>query len=314
MRDDEGNKITHPESLWWFVNIAWGVEWYIREGNEIRWIQERVHKPYLLWLQKQLLEWKESRKTGKVVRFRVASIIPRGFGKTVTSTKAASLWTHLDEPNMTTTIGSETHEKAQEFFGPIKEVMKGINPTSWFSWLYGVWYDREREWNNVQCVHGYRRSTALTEPSFGTFGVDTGITGYHPLQVWWDDPISANKLSDNHLKNVEKAFGATWFAARTDGFVGLVMTRYSDRDPAGDAFSGRGEGVCEWAGMPPIDGRIKVKPEGKWRVYFLQSRDTRDVTEEYPRGRPVLPEVWSNEELVSREDTKPEEYSSQLQK
>jgi hypothetical protein len=217
---------------------------------------------------------------------------------------------------MTTVIGSEVHTKAQEFLGPIKEVMQGRNPTSWFTWLYGNWYDNDREWKKEQVVHGYRRSTALTEPSYGTFGVDTGITGYHPLQVWWDDPISANKLSDLWLKSVNKAFEATFPAARTDGFIGLVMTRYSDGDPAGKALEPGKENqgkVIEWAGMPPIDGRIKVDPKkGQWYVYFLQGRDTRD-TVEYPRGRPVLPEVWSDEELADYEDRKPDEYASQIQ-
>jgi hypothetical protein len=309
LKHTNGKRYTHPDSLYWFDAIAWGIEWYIREGNEIRWFQERVHKPYLNWYQKRILDWKESRKQGKVVRWRVCTIIPRGFGKTVTTTKGASLWAHLDEPNMTTVIGSEIHTKAQEFLGPIKEIIQGRNPTSWFTWLYGAWYDPDREWTKVQVVHGYRRSTALTEPSFGTFGVDTGITGYHPLMVMWDDPISQNKLSDVWLRSVSKAFHATFPAARTDGFIGLVMTRYSDADPAGEAFE---EGVIEWAGMPPIDGRIKINPKGNWYVYFLQGRDTRD-TKEYPRGRPILPEVWPDGELIHYEDTKPFEYAAQIQ-
>jgi hypothetical protein len=175
---------------------------------------------------------------------------------------------------MSTVIGSEIHDKAKEFLGPIKTVMQGQNPTSWFCWLYGVWYDSDREWNSKQCVHAYRRSLAHTEPSFGTFGVDTGITGYHPMQVWWDDPISANKMkqSQNWLKSVETAFEATFPAVLTNGFVALVMTRYHDRDPAGISFVNKdgSPAVCEWAGMPPVDGRIKIGPKGRWRVYFVR--------------------------------------------
>lgn len=311
MATPEGLRITHPDSLWWFVSIAWGAEWYIREVGESRWLQYRVHGPYLRWLQKQIMEWKASRKAGKVVRWRLGVIISRGMGKTVTSTKAASLWSHLDEPNMSTVIGSEVHDKAKEFLGPIKTVMQGQNPTSWFCWLYGVWYDADREWNSKQCVHAFRRSLAHTEPSFGTFGVDTGITGYHPMQVWWDDPLSKNKMknNDNWLNSVNTAFEATFPAALTNGMVCLVMTRYHDNDPAGRAFVR--EGCMSWDGMPPVDGRVKVTPKGLWRVYFLQGRDRRD-TSKYERGEPVLPEVWPDEELTDYEERNSDEFSAQI--
>jgi len=309
--DDQGVRYTHPESLYWFVAIAWGAEWYIRSTGEQRWFVRDVHLPYLQWLQKQILEWKASRRAGNSEAselWQVGIIIPRGFGKTVTSTKAAMLWSHLDEPNMSSYIGSEIHDLAKKIFDPVRKVLEGQNPDSWFPWLYGVW-KTDRKWDDEQIVHGYRRATALSEPSVGTFGVDRGITGHHPLQVWWDDPLSANKLRKDGkwLDTVLTAFDASFNAVRTDGFIAFVLTRYLDNDVAGSGMED--DGIKSWDGMPNTDSRIPVGT-GHWRIYFLQARDTLD-TAVYSRGRPILPTVWSDARLTRWEDRNPEDYANQ---
>jgi hypothetical protein len=242
----------------------------------------------------------------------IALMIPRGCGKTVCATKSGSLWSHLDEPNLSTAIGAEDHELAKIFFRPIKDVMKGTNPSiSWFSWLYGNWYQRDRTWDEKEAIHSYRRNTALSEPSFGTFGVDTGITGMHPNQVWFDDPITINKLAQggNWIRKAIRAHQAVDPALLTDGLYGLVLTRYEDGDVAGTAL--RDEGIASWSGMPPTDSRMKVGG-GEWHVYFMQGRNTRD-TEEFPRGRPMFPRIWSDKKLTRYEDTKPGDYAAQIQ-
>ena len=305
LANDDGTTYTHPDSLWWFVHIAWGAEWYMRQSGEIRWLVPRVHKPYLAWLQNELIEWKASRRAGKLDRWYVAIIIPRGFGKTVTATKAALLWSHLDEPDMSSVIGSEVHPKAKEFLAPIATVMAGQNKAmSWFCWLYGMWYDADREWNADRVVHAYRNNLGLTEPSIGTAGTEKGVTGYHPKQYWEDDPLSANKLKEggNWLDIVKAAHDAVHPALQTNGWFAMVLTRYLDEDVAGTALSE--DGIRSWGGMPPDDARLAEKiGKGAWRVWFMQARDAE--------GNPTLPEVANAEFLDAYERRKPADFAAQ---
>lgn len=306
LEDDGGNAYTHEDALWWFVHIAWGAEWYMRQPGKIRWLVERVHKPYLRWLQGEILEWKASRRAGKLDRWYIAIIIPRGFGKTVTATKCALLWSHLDEPNMCSVIGSEVHPKAKEFLAPIAEVMADTTHKTyaWFTWLYGPWYDPQREWNAGSVTHAYRKNTALTEPSIGTAGTEKGVTGYHPDQYWEDDPLSANKLREggNWLDMVKEAHDAVHPALQTNGWFAMVLTRYLDEDVAGTALAT--EGIKTWNGMPPDDARLADKiGKGVWRVWFMQARDAE--------GEPTLPEVTSKEFLDAYEARKPADFAAQ---
>jgi hypothetical protein len=296
---------THPDSLWWFVRIAWGAEWFFRSG-ERRWLTERVHRPYLKWLQGLRLEWVRRRREGRGVRFNIATIIPRGFGKTVTSTKAAPLWVHLDNPDMSSLLCSEVRDKAADFLSSIKKVMTGEDTNSWFVWLYGQWRHPERDWLKNSCVHAYRRAVGLSEPSFDTSGVDTGMTGYHPAECLWDDPLSANKLREGGawLPAVHTAFGATFPALQTDGWLQMTLTRYLDDDIAGRAL--KEEGVCEWSGMEPPNMTYFEKIErgkGVWHVYFLQVEDQD--------GIPILPEVMDTAEIAWRRKRDPADFARQ---
>lgn len=303
----------HPDSLWWFIRIAWGAEWHLeRPGKRsARWLTTRVHKPFIDWFQKQVDEWKADRAAGINERRFVMVKIPRDWGKSVSITKAANLWCQLDSPDMVSYIGSEVHPKAKGFLGPIRRVMEGLDPDAWFTSLYGQWYDPTREWTTEQVTHAYRTALALTEPSFGTFGVDTGLTGYHPDMVFWDDPLSATKLRQggDWLKIVRTAVNAAYPALKSDSFFCFVLTRYLDDDVAGTLLST--EGVLTWDGMPCPDGRIARKiGQGVWRVYFLQARD-KTKTDTYWQGEPVLPEVDSHESLLRYEKRDPQGYASQ---
>lgn len=302
----------HPESLWWFLRVAWGAEWHLERPSKrtVRWLTSRVHRPFVLWFQTQVMDWKAMRRSGgDPERFYVRVEIPRDWGKSVSITKAANLWAQLDEPDMVSYIGSEIHPKAKGFLGSIKRVILGKE--GWFSWLYGDWYDPEREWNTEQMVHGYRRLESLTEPSFGTFGVDTGLTGYHPDMVFWDDPLSATKLraGGDWLKIVKGAVDAAYFALRADSFFCFIFTRYEDGDVAGKL--NESDGVLSWSGMRCRDERLTGKVgKGLWRVYFLQARD-RDKVDRYFEGEPVLPEVDSHQSLLRLEKRDPRGYASQ---
>ncbi len=303
----------HPESLWWFLRIAWGAEWHLERPSKrsVRWLTTRVHKPIIRSFQDDILEWKRLRREGKGEPYYVRVEIPRDWGKSVSLTKAGSLWAHLDEPDLVTYIGSEIHPKAKGFLGSIKRVMLGRDKDAWFTWLYGDWFDAEREWNTEQVVHGYREAESLTEPSFGTFGVDTGLTGYHPDMVFWDDPLSATKLraGGDWLKIVKAAVAAAYYALKSDSFFCFVLTRYQDGDVAG--YLNETDGVLVWKGMPCRDERVKGKiGQGLWRVYFLQARDRENVTN-YIEGEPVLPEVDSHRKLLALEKRDPQGYASQ---
>ena len=234
--------------------------------------------------------------------------MPRYFGKSNAVTKALPLWIHLYEPNLTCYLGSEVHPKAKAFLDPMQQIMKGDDPFSWFAWLYGVYYNPDRAWNKEECVTAARTSTGITEPTFGTFGVETGLTSKHPLLCIYDDPVSDDKLKEGGgwLRTVLKSMDSIYPALRADSLFLLIGTRYEDADPIGTMIER--EGVKEWKGHQPID---KIK-NGRWEVYFLQARDRMNTTN-YPKGEPVLPESGAtNEELEAYESRNAHDYSNQM--
>jgi hypothetical protein len=212
---------------------------------------------------------------------------------------------------MVSYIGSEVHPKAKGFLGPVRRVMEGLDPDAWFTYLFGVWHDPDREWTTEQVTHGYRTALTLTEPSFGTFGVDTGLTGYHPDMVFWDDPLSATKLraGGDWLRIVRTAVNAAYPALKSDSFFCFILTPYLDDDVRGTLF--RTEGILSWDGMPCTDGALaRDIGKGIWRVYYLQARD-KTKTDKYWQGEPVLPEVDNHESLARYEKRDPQGYASQ---
>jgi len=302
---------THSESLWWFIHLAWGAEFYFRaRPGQSRWLQKRVHGPYLGWLQKNILDWKQSRKEGKHARWYVAIIMTRSFGKTVTATKCASLWAHLDEPDMSTLLCSAVSDLTVDILKSIQTVVSGKDTEqSWFCWLYGNWRDPQREWKQQYCHHAYRKTASISEPSFDTTAVDIGMTGYHPDWVQWDDPITKNKLRDggSYLESVHSAFNATYPALKMDGWLGMVLTRYLDDDVAGRHL--REDGVKTWDGMECphqfIFERVNLG-EGVWRVYYLQGVD--ELTDV-----PTIPEILNADEIRRWKKRDPEDFACQVQ-
>lgn len=298
----------HEHSLWWFVKIAIG--WHQRcvEPGQLNWLTERVHQPWLDWVQERVRLWKLDREGNAPQRHQIIIAVPRGFGKSNILTKALPLWLHLVEPNITAYVGSETHPKAKAFLKPMKNVMAGLDPYSWFSWLYGNFYSAERDWNNEEVVSGFRNSMGITEPTIGTFGVDTGITSKHPILCIYDDPISEEKLKEGGawMLAALDSMDSIYPALRPDSLFILIGTRYRDDDPIGTALSI--EGVGDWFGHPPLE----KYPAGVYHVYFLQARDRANTTN-YPKGEPVLPEAgWNNEALERSEKKNSQAYSAQM--
>lgn len=292
------------ESFYWFAKVAWGIEWYMQKNPNDAWFSDRVHKPLCDWLQYHVEDWEKGRRSKR--RKKLAVIIPRSFGKTVLVTKALNLWIQLRNPDTAAMIGSEVQTKAEDFLAPITEVMCGNDPYSWFSWLYGNWKDPDRTWTKKRIVHAARRAVAKTEPSFGTWGVDTGITGMHPDVGILDDPLSEEKIRENGtwLNVVNQSVAALRPAFRSDSLFILVCTRYRDNDVAGTFLDPKKEGVRSWTGMPIDDIALKVVDNGQWDVYYLRSLDERDES--------ILPEVHPTEQLRQYRKAHPAEFSAQM--
>lgn len=290
--------------FWWFFQTAWGARSYMADHPNDRWIAPRVHRPICRWLQSHVEDWERNRAQGNKNRKKLALVIPRSFGKTVTATKALSLWAQVRNPDLSSYIGSEVLTKAIDFLRPIKSVMDGSDHHSWFTWLYGNWFSPERIWTHGSVVHAARRVLGRSEPSFGTWGVEGGITGAHPDWGCFDDPLSEEKLkeSGSWLATVNQSMAALRPAFRTDSFFMLSLTRYRDNDVAGTYF--KLEGVKSWNGHPPTNTDFAIREDGEWDVYFLQAYNAD--------GTAVLPEVWPLKELRKYESTRPAEFAAQM--
>lgn len=305
---------TSPDSLWWFVRIAWGTEWYFRKTGKTRWLVARVHKPFLRWYQAHILEWFERRRRGVIGRTYLLVLVFRNAGKTLLITQAANLWAHLHDRNLSWYIGSETHPKAQTFLESIKEVMQGSGESSefsWFTWLYGNFRQKGRMWAAEGVKTAYRSATVIKEPTFGTYGLEMGITGMHPDGVTFDDPHSLETLSVLQLQAARDSYDATHPALRTDSIFVGVMTRYAGNDAAGHILSQ--EGIASWTGLPCDDPlHAAAIGKGKVHVYFLQGRDKTNTSDEHPKGAPVLPEVWDKDGMDHYQEKDPVNFAAQI--
>lgn len=300
---------THPDSLYWFVRKCWGTDAYFaRRIGESRWFQDRVHRPYLHWLQFHILAWMRARREGTEDQYFIASIIPRGFGKTVCSTKAASIWMSLADADLSVLLYSAVSNLAKDIHEAIQNILDGSDRNSWFCWLYGNWYDSTRKWKKEESIHKYRVTTNLSEPSFDTSGTDIGATGYHHDVHSVDDPISKNKLREggNYMTSVHIGVDALYNALKPNGLMMLSLTRYLDDDVAGRHL--KVEGVADWTGMKNPNrvmfDRVDFG-EGTWHVYFLQAEDES--------GKAVLPEVYNEAKIAAHKRRDPEDFASQMQ-
>lgn len=287
--------------------------WYYKCNEDgLNWLTPRVHKPWLKWAYDHHEQWYKDRQMGRLRRTQLAVCVPRSFGKSNILTKPLPIFTMLRERNMAAVIGSETHPKAKEFLAPLKSIIDGSDPYSLFTWLYGNWFDKDRTWNEVSIVTAFRNSLGVSEPSIQTFGVETGLTGKHPLMGTMDDPITQEKLVDGGSWNTRanNSLDAIYPALRPDSFFMLIMTRYLDNDPMGTQLAQ--SGVATWTGHPPIKGeRVKYNKEG-YHVFFLQARDTRNTTN-YAKGEPVLPESgWDDAQLNKDERERPQWHATQM--
>lgn len=306
-------RATHPKSLWYFINYAWGAKQFLKNHPaEPNWLYEPIHVPYTTWLQRHLLAWEKHSLSGVPGQYRIACVLPRGFGKTVCE-KAAILWTHLMDADMTTLVLSATDTLSEDILTAQVAVMssgKEHDPDSRFVWLYGDWATGAQEKTKKYIKHAYRRTRNVSEPSIDTSSAGIGATGYHPRQGWIDDPLEANKLRegrDAYLRAQKTAARAMANSVHRNGLRVLTLTRYLDNDVAGEFF--KEEGVASWTGMecPHLGIFDKIAfGEGLWHVFFWQTEDPLT-------GEPTHPRLWTRKMIEDAKRLDAEDFACQQQ-
>lgn len=286
------------ENFWWFVLEAYGVAFSPGARKKF---SEDVHKPFCLWFDKQVKDWEIERK--QEMRKHLMVILPREFWKTSIFTQAGQLWLHVRDPEISTYLGSETVSQAITWLKPIKAVIvAGGDPYARFTWLFGNWFAPERTWKSEEFVHAARRSGTRKEPSFGTWGVSTGITGSHVDALFFDDPISYEAIQSDAqwFDKVNEHVASLNYILQSDGLMVWAGTRYGEGDHFGVAA--RREGIRSNAGLPMPE--MIVTQEGKWDVFWMDAR--------LPDGTPTNPKVWPEWRLRDDEARDPVKHAAQV--
>lgn len=286
------------KSFWHFCDYALG----FGDHPDFRWWTPRVHRPFCNWFQHNVEDWLEIRAKRESRSINLMVVVHREFGKTMVITKAGTLWLHLLNPDLSSYIGSSTVTRAQSFFAPIKTILSNNDPHTRFCYLYGNWYNKDRTWAASEIVHGARVALSRSEPSIGTWGVETGLTGTHPDHGVMDDPIDYEQMGkdgqwlekvNTHLISLAPVFKA-------DALFIYTGTRYHDADAIGEAVRLEGAESVTSMHMPGVF----TDPEGKWRVFFRAARADD--------GTPTFPENWPEKRLKDYEKRHNLQYAAQL--
>jgi hypothetical protein len=287
-------------NFWTFFNLAFG-DGLSDKGRD--WIDPKVHKPIAEWYEAHIRDWMARRGTEHALQKHLAVLLPREVGKSRMITAAGQAWLHLLDPEISTYTGSESSELAQKILTIIKSVLSGADPHGMFSKLYGNWATNASVWSAKSVIHAGRRFLSRGDPSLGTFSVETSITGAHPDAIFYDDPISYERLisDQNWLQTVNSQVTSLGYVIQSDGLVVWVGTRYSDDDHFGIAF--REEGVASLSGMATDSIQVDAD-RGRWHVYFLAGKDHE--------GEPTCPKTWPPRRLAMEEKREPHRFASQV--
>lgn len=282
-------------SYWAFLQWGFGV----RANPKGTWFEPSRDYPLARFLQLYGTKWLRHRKCGRSMKLMI--IEPRDTAKTVKITKAFQIWLHLQDVNLSTAMGSADRGRAEAFLLAIKAVLDGTDDASLFARVFGNWRHPLRPWREDALVHGRRQFTAVSEPSFGTFSVETGATAYHPDVAIIDDPITIQLLNETGtwLKKVNAFMLSMIPVVRKDGLTIYVGTPYEE----GDAITTllRDEGVASVHGMKiPFE----YKEGGEWHVFYMSARDEAGV--------PLFPKVWSESAMLDYERRSPMDYAAQV--
>ena len=287
------------QDFWTFFLYCFGA-WSNPKGK--RWISPEVHEPMAHWYQHHVDEWFEWRRLGLNKQKHLAVLVHREIGKTTLITRAGQLWLHLKDPEIATALGAEKESLAAKMLEAMKAVLDGSDHHSLWTSLYGDWASGARKWSGKEIVHGGRRNTSRQDPSVTIFGVETSITGSHPDALFYDDPISYERLTTdtNWLQTVNSQITSLIPVVQGDGLIVWVGTRYDDDDHFGVGF--RNQGVASVSGMNTDS--ITPDPNGDIHVYFLAARDLE--------GKPTTPNIWSEDRLRKYQKAEPLRYAAQV--
>lgn len=284
-------------SLRAFARVAFGVAY---EPNLASRLTPAVHYQILDWLQHHYEDWQQNyRPQGR--RKYIAVLVPREVWKSLLITKIGLMWMHVRDSDLSTYIGSEKAELSEGFLKTHRVVMSARETVGRFRWIYGDW-SGEDTWNKGGFTHKYRKALSKSELSFGTWGVESGLTGTHPDILCLDDPITIERLAanTNWLDTVNSHMSSLSFVLAKNGLMILVGTRYHDGDHFGRQF--RLHGVRSITGMP-MQG-VKITEDGLWDVFFWAARDIH--------GTPTVPKIWSEAALRREMKEDPAKYASQV--
>jgi hypothetical protein len=276
----------------------------------LRWIDESVHRPMAEWYDFHVKDWLKRRASSKPIQKHLAVLVHREVGKTTMISEAGQSWLHLLDPEISTYTGSENMELSGKIMGAIKGVMDGSDEFSMWPKLYGNWSTAARKWTGKAVTHSARKNTARTDPSLGTFAVETSITGAHPDAIFYDDPISYERLESDTswLQTVKGQVESLGYVIQGDGLMVYVGTRYDSLDHMGVAFEQ--EGIASITGHKTDE--YTVSEDGIWHLYFMAGRDINDCPKEHLEGRPTTPKVWSEDRLRKEKKKNPARYAAQI--
>jgi hypothetical protein len=294
-------------SFWDFFLFAFG------DGNSPKgqkWIDPEIHEPLARWFQHHVEDWMEGREAGRVEQKHLAVIVHREVGKSRMITSAGQLWLHLLDPELSSFTGSESLDLSRKILNVMRGVIDGSDPYAFFTRLYGNWSIDARQWARESITHAARTQTSRADPSMGTFAVETSIVGAHPDAIFYDDPISYERLTTdtNWIAAVISQLSSLVPVLQGDGLQVSVGTRYDPEDHFGQMIEK--QGIASIAGMVP-EG-MEPSPDGNIHVYFLAGRDPSDRSEEFPEGRPTTPKVWPHTRMLRYQRTDPLRYASQV--
>lgn len=296
-------------NFWFFFLHVFGMA---TNPKAQRWVDPEVHEPLARWFQKHVEEWEDDRKwNGERIAKGMSPnpqprhlciVVHREIGKTTLITRAGQLWLHLRDPELATAIGSEKEELSKKMLEAIKSIWDGSDDHAIWNVLYGNWAESSRKWSGKEVVHAARRNTSRQDPSIVVFGVETSLTGSHPDAIFYDDPISYERLTTdtNWLEAVDSQVGSLIPVLQGDGLLVWVGTRYDDMDHFGKAF--RDHGIVSVEGMQ--SDKLPISEDGTTHVYFMAGRDAK--------GNPTTPRVWPESRLKSYEKSQPIRYAAQI--
>lgn len=290
--------------FWTFFLHAFGAQ-HNPKGS--RWIEYDVHERLASWFQFHVADWMAKREHGRGEAKNLAVIVHREVGKTTLISQAGQAWLHLLDPEISTYTGGEKADLAKKTLESIKAVLDGSDPYALFTRLYGNWAENARKWTGVEVVHSARKNTARRDPSLGTFAVETSIVGAHPDAIFYDDPISYERLLSDAtwLATVNAQVTSLYPVIQSDGLIVWVGTRYDDDDHFGVALkpvSQGGEGVRSVSGHECE--MFTPEADGAWDLYFMAGRDKSN--------KPTTPRVWPEERLKRYQRRDPLRYAAQV--